>query len=100
MDPDAFEEGLLDDTITVVLGGNNKTISIIKPGGKRISDTLVMTLRGKAAKRYETVYESVEKFKCDLLTNMREKSKAALPQVWLPKISTWHPIVVAENLEE
>ena len=73
MDPDAFEEGLLDDTITVVLGGNNKTISIIKPGGKRISDTLVMTLRGKAAKRYETVYESVEKFKCDLLTNMREK---------------------------
>ena len=73
MDPDAFEEGLLDDTITVVLGGNNKTISIIKPGGKRISDTLVMTLRGKAAKRYGTVYESVEKFKCDLLTNMKEK---------------------------
>lgn len=73
MDPDAFEEGLLDDTVTVVLGGNNKTISIIKPGGKRISDSLVMTLRGKAAKRYGTVYESVEKFKCDLLTNMKGK---------------------------
>lgn len=73
MDPDAFEESLLDDTITVVLGGNNKTISIIKPGGKRISDSLVMTLRGKAANRYATVYKSIEKFKCDCLMNLKEK---------------------------
>lgn len=73
MDPDAFEESLLDDSVTVVLGGNNKTISIIKPGGKRISDSLVMTLRGKAAKRYATVYESIEKFKCDCLTNLKGK---------------------------
>ena len=70
MDPDVFEESILDDTITVVLGGNNRIVSILKPGGKCISEEMVGVLREKARSRYDTVYKSIEEFKCSYLSQM------------------------------
>ena len=63
MDPDVFEEDLIEDTVTVVLGMNNKTLSILKPGGKPISDTMLNTMRDKARERYVNVYERIEEFR-------------------------------------
>lgn len=66
MDPDVFEEDLIEDAVTVILGMNNKILSIIKPGGKPISDTMLNTMRDKARERYNDVYERIEEFRGQL----------------------------------
>ena len=83
MDPDVFEESILDDTITVVLGGNNRIVSILKPGGKCISEEMVGVLREKARGRYDTVYKSIEEFKCSYLSQMETEYRVCSIQSFL-----------------
>ena len=70
IDPDGFEEDIIDDTVTVILGDKGKVLSIIKPGGKAVKEELIMLLRAKASDRYNTIYEELEKFKASLSSQM------------------------------
>lgn len=70
IDPDGFEEDIIDDTVTVILGDKGKVLSIIKPGGKPVKEELVMTLRAKASDRYNAIYEELETFKASLPSQM------------------------------
>lgn len=63
MDPDVFEEDIIEDSVSVILGKNNKIISINKNGGKAISDSMLNTMRDKARERYNDIYAKVEEFR-------------------------------------
>lgn len=66
MDPNVFEEDLIDDTFSVILGMNNRILSIIKPGGKCVSDEILNSLCDKAKDRYNHLYSVIEEFKATL----------------------------------
>lgn len=66
MDPNVMEEDLIDDSVTVILGMNNKTLSLIKPGGKPIPDSVLTSIRDKARDRYNELYTKLEEFKASV----------------------------------
>lgn len=66
VDPDVMEEDLIDDSVTVILGMNNKTLSLIKPGGKPIPDSILTSIRDKARERYNELYTKLEEFKASV----------------------------------
>lgn len=66
MDPNVMEEDLIDDSVTVILGMNNKTLSLIKPGGKPIPDSVLTNIRDKARERYNELYTKLEEFKASV----------------------------------
>lgn len=66
MDPDVFEEDLLEDSVSVILGMDNKILSVCKPGGKAISDAMLNAMRDKARDRYNDIYTVLEEFKQSL----------------------------------
>lgn len=66
VDPDVMEEDLIDDSVTVILGMNNKTLSLIKPGGKPIPDSILTNIRDKARERYNELYTKLEEFKASV----------------------------------
>ena len=74
IDPDGFEEDIIDDTVTVILGDKGKVLSIIKPGGKAVKEELIMTLRAKASDRYNAIYEELETYKRSLPSPMETES--------------------------
>ena len=61
-----FEEDIIEDSVTFVLGDDGKVLSLIKPGGKAVKDEVLMTLRSKASDRYNEVYEVFETYKKSL----------------------------------
>ena len=66
MDPDVFEEDIIEDSVTFVLGEDGKVLSLVKPGGKPVKDEMLMTLRSKASDRYNEVYEVFETYRKSL----------------------------------
>ena len=70
MDPDMFEEDIIEDSITLVLGDNGNVLSLVKPGGKPLNDEMMMNLRSRASDRFNAVYEVLEEYKKSILTEM------------------------------
>lgn len=66
LDPDVFEEELIEDSVTILLGTNNKILSVLKSGGKAITESILTTLRDKARDRYNDIYSKIEEFKLSL----------------------------------
>ena len=66
MDPDVFEEDIIEDSVTFVLGEDGKVLSLVKPGGKPVKDEMLMTLRSKASDRYNEVHEVFETYRKSL----------------------------------
>lgn len=65
-----FEEDIIEDSVTVVLGDDGKILSLVKPGGKSVKEEMLMTLRNKASDRYNEVYEVLEVYKKSLFKEM------------------------------
>lgn len=70
MDPDMFEEDIIEDSVTFVLGDDGNVLSLVKPGGKPINEEMLMTLRAKASDRFNAVYEVINEFKKSIQTEM------------------------------
>ena len=70
MDPDVFEEQLVEDTVSVVMGRNVRVLSIVKPGGKSIPEKTLEEITTKVKERYAFVYEQVDAFRNSLSTEM------------------------------
>lgn len=70
MDPDVFEEQLVEDTVSVVMGRNARVLSIVKPGGKSIPEKTLEEITTKVKERYAFVYEQVDAFRNSLSTEM------------------------------
>lgn len=70
MDPDVFEEQLIEDSVSVMLGSNGKVLSVIKPGGKSIPEDTLKEITAKARERYGFVYNQIDAFRNSLSVAM------------------------------
>ena len=70
MDPDVFEEQLIEDSVSVMLGSNGKVLSVIKPGGKSIPKDTLKEITAKARERYGFVYNQIDAFRNSLSVAM------------------------------